>query len=89
MRIASYEHVAPACNAHFFVVGVETLARFAGVLVAYGAGCHVSILRSGNEGQKICGDLSVTTTFKIYARNMTEKANMLIIPTYPRSAFSA
>ena len=42
-----------------------------------------------NEGRKICGDFPETTAFKSYAANMSEKANMLIIPTYPRSAFSA
>ena len=36
MRIASYEHVAAATPISF-VVGVQTLVRFAGVLVAYGA----------------------------------------------------
>ena len=41
----------------------------------------------GNKGQKICGDLPEMTAFK-RLRNMSKKANMLIIPTYPRSAFS-
>ena len=44
---------------------------------------------AGNEGQKICGDFPETTAFKSNAANMSEKANMLIIPTYPMSAFSA
>ena len=39
---------------------------------------------AGNEGQKICGDLPETTAFKSYAAK-----HMLIIPTYPMSAFSA
>ena len=38
---------------------------------------------AGNEGQNICGDLPETTAFKNYAaKHMSEKANMLIIPTY-------
>ena len=39
----------------------------------------------GNRGQKISGDLPETTAFK----NMSKKANILIILTYLWSAFSA
>ena len=42
-----------------------------------------------NEGQKICGDLPETTALKSYAAKHERKANMLIIPTYSMSAFSA
>ena len=44
---------------------------------------------AGNEGQKICGDLPETTAFKSYAVKHERKSQLLIIPTYPRSAFSA
>ena len=44
---------------------------------------------AGNEGQKICGDLPETTAFKSYAAKHKRKSQLLIIPTYPMSAFSA
>ena len=44
---------------------------------------------AGNEGQKICGDLPETTAFKSYAAKHERKSQLLIIQTYPRSAFSA
>ena len=44
---------------------------------------------AGNEGRKICGDLPETTAFKSYAAKHERKSQLLIIPTYPRSAFSA
>ena len=44
----------------------------------------------GNEGQKICGDLPETTAFKSYAAKQERRSQYYaIIPTYPRSAFSA
>ena len=56
--------------------------------LTYGASVrpeNVVTYSAGNEGQKICGDFPETTAFKSNA----DKANMLIIPTYPMSAFSA
>ena len=44
---------------------------------------------AGNEGQNICGDLPETTAFKSYAAKHERKSQLLIIQTYPRSAFSA
>ena len=44
---------------------------------------------AGNEGQKICGNLPERKRSRIMPRNMSEIANMLITPTYPRSIFSA
>ena len=44
---------------------------------------------AGNEGQKICGDLSKTTAFKSYAAKHERKSQYANFPTYPRSAFSA
>ena len=44
---------------------------------------------AGNEGQKICGDLPETTAFKSYSAKHERKSQLLIIPTHPRSAFSA
>ena len=40
----------------------------------------------GNEGQKIC---LKRLRSRVMPRNMSEKANVLIILTYPMSAFSA
>ena len=44
---------------------------------------------ASNEGQTICGDLPETTAFKSYAAKHERKSQLLIIQTYPRSAFSA
>ena len=44
---------------------------------------------AGNEGQNICGDLPETSAFKSYAAKHERKSQLLIIPTYPMSAFSA
>ena len=41
------------------------------------------------ERQNICGDLPETTAFKSYAAKHERKSQLLITPTYPRSAFSA
>ena len=41
------------------------------------------------ERQKICGDLPETTAFKSYAAKHERKSQLLITPTYQRSAFSA
>ena len=41
-----------------------------------------------NEDQKICGDLPETTAFKSYATKHERKSQLLIIQTYPRSAFT-
>ena len=38
--------------------------------------------------QKICGDLSETTTFKSYAAKHERKSQYANLPAYPRSAFS-
>ena len=43
---------------------------------------------AGNEGQKICGDLPEMTAFKSNAAKH-ERKSLLIIQTYPMSAFSA
>ena len=43
----------------------------------------------GNEGQKICGDFLETAAFKSNAAKHERKSQLLIIPTYPMSAFSA
>ena len=91
MRIAAYEPVA-AATPHFFVVGVEILVHFAGVLVAYGASVrpeNAATYSAVNEGRKICEDLSETAAFKNFAAKHERKSQLLIIPTYPRSAFSA
>ena len=44
---------------------------------------------AGNEGEKPLGIRLKRLRSRVMPRNMSEKANMLIISTYPRSAFSA
>ena len=44
---------------------------------------------AGNEGQIFVGVSLKRLRSRVMLRNMSEKANMLIVPTYPRSAFSA
>ena len=44
---------------------------------------------AGKEGQKIVGICLKRLRSRVMPRNMSEKANMLIIATYPPSAFSA
>ena len=59
------------------VVGVETLVRFVGVLVAYGASVrpvNAVTYSAGNEGRHICGDLSETTAFKSYTSKHKRKS---------------
>ena len=41
---------------------------------------------AGKEGQKFVGICLKLLRSRVMQRNMSEKANMLIIPTYPRSA---
>ena len=44
---------------------------------------------AGNEGQKFVGICLKPLRSRVIPRNISEKANMQIFPTYPRSAFSA
>ena len=51
--------------------------HFAGVLVAYGASVrpeNAVTYSAGNEGRKICRDLSETTAFKSYAAKHERKS---------------
>ena len=83
-----------ACAARVIVLGSVCLSVCLSVKshLTYGASVRPEndvTYSAGNEGQKICGDLPETSAFKSYAVKHERKANMLIIPTYPRSAFSA
>ena len=60
--------------------------------LTYGASVrpeNVVMYSAGKEGQKFVGICLKRLHSRVMPQNMSEKANMLIIPTYPRSAFSA
>ena len=64
--------------------------RFAGVLVAYGASVrpeNAITYSAGNEGGKICGDLSETTAFKSYAAKHERKSQYANYSDLPAVSF--
>ena len=83
-----------ACAARVTVVGFVCVCVCLSVKshLTYGASVrpeNAVTYSTGNEGQKICGDLPETTAFKSYAAKHERKSQLLIISTYPRAAFSA
>ena len=79
-----------ACAARVTVVGFVCLSVC--LSLPYGASIcpeNAVTYSAGNEGQNICGDLLETTAFKSYAAKHERKSQLLIIPTYPQSIFSA
>ena len=84
MRVAVYENVAAATPiSSLCVVGVETLVRFAEVLVVLKT---LSRTQRATKVEKFC---LKRLRLRVIPRNMSEKADMLIIPTNLHSAFSA
>ena len=57
--------------------------------LTYGASVSPENAVTYSAAKNICNDLPETTAFESYAVKHERKAKMLIIPTYPRSVFSA
>ena len=57
--------------------------------LTYGASVSPENAVRYSAAKNICNDLPETTAFESYAVKHERKAKILIIPTYPRSVFSA
>ena len=83
-----------ACTARVTVVGFVCVSVCLSVKshLTYGASVrseNAVTYSASNEGQKFVGICLKQLLSRVMPRNMSEKANMVIIPTYPMSAFSA
>ena len=78
-----------ACAARVTVVGCVCLLSHISPMERLFVLKTLSRTQRATKVKKICGDLPETTAFKSYAVKHERKSQLLIIHTYPRSAFSA